>query len=238
MTGTEGFIQRWSRLKRLPEQPSQSEPSGGETPPGAEDSIGHFSHEGEASPQQGGQQAEPGFDPTTLPSIDSIAVDNDVRMFLQSGVPEDLKRSALRRMWVTDPAICNFIGVAENQWDFTDPEGIPGFGPMRETDDVAALVAHALGRREAIPGGIARVSLSEEFGTAPQPSNLPDAPESDPAEPHLVQAPSDPVEGKIRARIENDEQSLSLGGDDRTRFNQEETPRRRGHGGALPKVGS
>ena len=238
MTRPEGFIQRWSRLKRLPEQRSRSETGSDGTPRGAEKSIGRFSRGGEAGPQLAGKRAEPGFDLTALPAIDSIAVDGNVRMFLQSGVPEDLKRSALRRMWVTDPAIRNFIGVAENQWDFTDPKGIPGFGPIRETDNVAALVAQALGRREIPLDRIARANLSEELGTVRPPSILPSDSESDAAEPHGIQAPSDPVEGKIPARVENNEQSPALSGDVRTRFDQEKTPHRLEHGGALPKVRS
>jgi TorA maturation chaperone TorD len=39
---------------------------------------------------------------------------------------------------VTDPAIRDFIGIAENQWDFNDPTAMPGFGPLR-ADDVLAL---------------------------------------------------------------------------------------------------
>jgi hypothetical protein len=29
--------------------------------------------------------------------------------------------AALRRAWVSDPVIRDFIGIAENQWDFTNP---------------------------------------------------------------------------------------------------------------------
>lgn len=31
---------------------------------------------------------------------------------------------------LADPAIREFKGLAENSWDFTDPNGVPGFGPM------------------------------------------------------------------------------------------------------------
>ena len=42
-------------------------------------------------------------------------------------------RSTLRRSPDADrgPAIKNFRGLAENAYDFTDPDGGPGFGPMR-----------------------------------------------------------------------------------------------------------
>ena len=68
--------------------------------------------------------------PASLPSIDAITADTDIIAFLQSGVPAELTRAALRGAWTSDPAIRDFIGVAENQWDFNDPNGIPGFGPL------------------------------------------------------------------------------------------------------------
>jgi hypothetical protein len=55
------------------------------------------------------------FDLASLPSIDAIVADTDVRRFLQSGVPAELTRAALRRAWTSDPAIRDFVGIAENQ---------------------------------------------------------------------------------------------------------------------------
>jgi hypothetical protein len=34
------------------------------------------------------------------------------------------------RVLIADPAIRNFIGLAENSYNFTDPNGVPGFEPM------------------------------------------------------------------------------------------------------------
>jgi len=55
--------------------------------------------------------------PEELPSVDTITVDTDIRAFLKSRVPAELTRAALRRAWSSDPAIRDFIGIAENQWD-------------------------------------------------------------------------------------------------------------------------
>ena len=89
---------------------------------------------------------EPAFDPASLPSIESITGSSDIRAFLQKGVPAELTKAALRRVWTTDPAIRDFIGIAENQWDFTDPTAMPGFGPLEATDNVRELVAQAMGK--------------------------------------------------------------------------------------------
>jgi len=34
------------------------------------------------------------------------------------------------RVLIADPAIKNFIGLAENSYNFTDPNAVPGFEPM------------------------------------------------------------------------------------------------------------
>ena len=81
-----------------------------------------------------------------MPPIDSITAGSDIKAFLQAGVPQDLTRAALRRAWTADPAIRDFIGLAENQWDFTDPTAMPGFGPLEATDDLRQLVSQAMGR--------------------------------------------------------------------------------------------
>src|SRR6266567_3492109 len=90
------------------------------------------------------------FDPASLPSIETITINTDIRGFLQSRVPPELTRSALRRAWASDPAIRDFIGIAENQWDFNDPSSIPGFGLLGATDNVPALLAQAIGQVEKI----------------------------------------------------------------------------------------
>jgi hypothetical protein len=87
----------------------------------------------------------PPFDPASLPPIESITAESDIRGFLQAGVPAELTKAALRRVWTSDPAIRDFIGLAENQWDFTDPTTIPGFGPLEPTDSAAQLVKQAMG---------------------------------------------------------------------------------------------
>lgn len=53
----------------------------------------------------------------TLPPISSIGPGSDIRAFLALGVPEEVRRAALRRAWATDPAIHNFVGLSENSED-------------------------------------------------------------------------------------------------------------------------
>jgi hypothetical protein len=57
-------------------------------------------------------------DAASLPPIGSIGAASEIRPFLEPGVPQDLARAALRRAWMVDPAIRNFVGLSENFWGF------------------------------------------------------------------------------------------------------------------------
>jgi hypothetical protein len=127
----EDFLTRWSRRKR-----SSAE--------GAKATAEPALVRAEASPNSPEQitaDAERAFDPATLPPIDSITALSDISAFLQKGVPAELTRAALRRVWTADPAIRDFIGLAENAWDFTDPNAMPGFGPLESSDEVRRMIA-------------------------------------------------------------------------------------------------
>jgi hypothetical protein len=106
------------------------------------------------------------FDPASLPSIDSIAADTDIAVFLKSDVPTELTRAALRRAWTSDPAIRDFIGIAENQWDFNDPNGISGFGRLDATESGATFVAQLLSTPGKMPDLLAeRATPVERIGS-------------------------------------------------------------------------
>ncbi len=136
MTRSENIVSRWSRMKQ---QSARS---------AAPDALSSESKhiDAEAGDLNGATDAAPGtdpvtspaFDPASLPPLQSITAGTDIRSFLDSNVPPELTKAALRRAWATDPAIRDFIGIAENQWDFNDPTAMPGFGPIR-ADDVPGL---------------------------------------------------------------------------------------------------
>jgi hypothetical protein len=129
MSESENFLTRWSRLKRE----SGSEESGIDEKRTA-DALPDADIPSSAA-----------FDPACLPPIESIAADSDIRLFLQAGVPAELTRAALRSAWTADPAIRDFIGIAESQWDFNDPATIPGFGSLEATAHARNLAARVLG---------------------------------------------------------------------------------------------
>jgi hypothetical protein len=148
MTEPEGFLSRWSRLKR-----DTVEAENTSAPPDETAADEHHQNADDAKTssiasgvnEDATAPAPPSIDLSKLPPIESITAATDIRAFLAPGVPLELSRAALRRAWVADPNIRTFIGIAENQWDFTAPETIPGFGSLTAVDNVRQLVADVFG---------------------------------------------------------------------------------------------
>jgi Protein of unknown function (DUF3306) len=214
MTAHENFVSRWARLKRVSD-------SGGKTEHGAEGlrRVAAVSSNVEpGSAQDDNVSAGELFDPASLPPIEAITVDTDIRAFLQSRVPAELTRAALRRTWVSDPVIRDFIGIAENQWDFNDPNAIQGFGPLRGTDDVPALLEQALGRSNELAEAFVEIPLPVE--QAPFPATVHDPGDID--QTNIRNASNeDSAEGAVIEVDRADEKDSSVKG-----------PL---HGGALPR---
>ena len=206
MSEPKNFLARWSDRKLQPEaekSPEENKPS-----PSAETVAKESS------------ESLPEFDITTLPSLDSITPNSDIRVFLQRGVPAELTRAALRRAWSADPAIRDFVGLSENSWDFNAPDSIPGFGSMTLAD-VQRSTEHFF------------KTLSEKTNIqAPQetaPENEKNSPETPLPAPELDSKPDVTVprheQQASNAAVQHDEEEHSAG----------EPVVRRRHGGALPE---
>ena len=103
MSDSETFLSRWLRLKGQSEAASPSVDTSSPVP----------------------------FDPASVPPLDSIVADTDMQQFMREAVPEELTRAALRSAWRADPAVRDFVGIAENQWNFNDPVSIPGLNDLK-----------------------------------------------------------------------------------------------------------
>jgi len=149
MSNLDSFILRWARLKRASAVAHSAE------------AISASAEISTPKPHAEGAPAEP-LDPTTLPPLGSITADTDISAFLRSGVPAALTRAALRRAWASDPAIRDFIGIAENQWDFNDPDAIPGFGPLPAADGLPVVFTEVSSIAETIPEALRELAESVE----------------------------------------------------------------------------
>src|SRR6267378_601321 len=131
MTRSENIMSRWSRMKR--ETAKGIEPDG-LSPERKPIDAGSADLKATVATPAADCPTSPSFDPASLPPLQSITAGTDIRSFLGSSVPVELTKAALRRAWATDPAIRDFVGIAESQWDFNDPTAMPGFGPLRAND--------------------------------------------------------------------------------------------------------
>jgi hypothetical protein len=171
--------------------------------------------------------ADQPFDLAHLPSIESIAANTDIAAFLRTGVPDELMRAALRRAWTSDPAVRDFIGIAENQWDFNDPNAIPGFGPLDPMENTGDLFAQVSGRLEQIPDALA--DIVPPINATPPRVAVSTEPSLDQrfaaGEPRLTdgRAPPDEIQDAAASRKEEPIEESRSG------------PRKRRHGSALPR---
>jgi hypothetical protein len=211
------FIARWSRRKQ--------EAKGDHTVPAQEEaSEGHGSA---SSSREAAEPIPPETELSNLPSIESIDAVTDITAFLRKGIPQELSRAALRRAWSADPAIRDFVGLAENAWDFNDPNAMAGFGPLDySAEQIDALVRNIFG--DAVQATQSLLIPPVEAGegaarSAPAESGLTDA---------SNQAIVDPRPSEESASAELLPGSAASQPSDAG----EETPlRRRTHGGALPR---
>ncbi len=101
----DGFLERWSRRKR------------GESAPGAPETE----TETTVVLPQSEEDSDAG-DPDViakLPDLDSLTEETDFSAFLQDGVPEALRRQALRRLWRLNPVFANLDGLNDYDEDYS-----------------------------------------------------------------------------------------------------------------------
>jgi hypothetical protein len=210
----EQFLARWSRRKQ---EAAHADPA----PEAAAEAHG-LSPCNRAAAEPG----PPETDLSNLPPIESIDAATDVTAFLRKGIPQELSRAALRRAWSADPAIRDFVGLAENAWDFNDPNAMAGFGPL----DYSAEQVDALVRR--IVGGVVETGESLLNPLAET------AEDAAPAEPgsaqssHSVKAITEP---RPFDEFEAAGMPSSSAASQPTAANEETSFPRRTHGGALPR---
>jgi hypothetical protein len=226
MSDPDNFLSRWSRRKLEPQDaPDEKKPPEAKPVEAPEDAVESQA----AAPSRQDPKQEPAFDPSTLPSLDSITAGTDIRDFLKPGVPLSLSRAALRRAWTSDPAIRDFIGIAENQWDFTN-DSIAGFGPL-DPAEVPRLFAQFMGSSSKKEPGAGDTDAAQP----PSPENAATASEPEPERAVTAQEPAQP---ESDTAISEDSSQRSNENDAAQNDGGEKTldyaAPRHGHGRALP----
>ena len=131
----EPFLNRWSRLKAehgaRPDRP-------------------------EAAPEQ--QAPEPDRAELKLPALESLNEASDFSVFMADGVPDGVRRAALRRLWRLDPVLANLDGMNDYEEALSTIGGASV--AVRTTFDVLS---------GAMPNPQAQASGTDEAPAAPQP---------------------------------------------------------------------
>lgn len=102
----DSFVSRWSRRKR--------ERHRGDVPEG--DNPPETSESREPAP---GEAVDPDRIVESLPDIETLDEDSDFTVFLKDGVPEQLRRRAMRKLWRLNPVFANLDGLNDYDEDFT-----------------------------------------------------------------------------------------------------------------------
>ena len=202
-----GFLSRWSQRK-LAEKDGEALPP--DPPPAPAALAGPPPAIADDQPVEA--PAEEEFDLSTLPPIETLTAESDFSVFWKKGVPEALRQAALRRAWVADPVIRDYVSPLDYGWDFNTPGGLPpGFSDtLAETaEKVAELLRQAVGERDPEPPA------------PPEPLAVAEVPPEAEAEPEAEQP----------ALLAEDAEQPSQ--EYMTVAKEIPAPRRR-HGGALP----
>ena len=137
-----GFLSRWSQRKAEARQQEVAEPA--------------------TAPEQAEEQFPEAVDVEALPPVEGLDETSDFTPFLRKGVPDTLRRAALRKLWVTEPSVVNYVPLVEYAWHNNEP----GFGPLLPTDNVEQLL------KQIIEGN--PFSLPPEPETPPQDKPMPE----------------------------------------------------------------
>lgn len=236
MSDPKNFLTRWSRRKQAtanekarPEQPAAPDADKPLAP-------GEDAHRTDAAASRDAANAPavPEFDLSKLPSLDSIGANSDITAFMQAGVPAALRHAALRRAWVADPAIRDFIGPSENAWDFTDPTAMPGFGELDPQLDIKKLVAEIF--RDAEPETKSPADSTPPLASPEPATQLPDQSDTTPG----IPAASEPLKAESQQVATSNRDALLQRNENAAtqHENSQQEPvamKARRHGSAMPQ---
>ncbi len=114
----DGFVKRWSLRKRTARRPRAEE--------------GHADQTAQA-PAAAAPEVEPPAGPPSeaagdpevvarLPDLDSLDDASDFSVFLKEGVPDVIRRKALRKLWRINPMLAHLDGLDDYDDDYTVAE--------------------------------------------------------------------------------------------------------------------
>ena len=148
----EGFLTRWSRRKEAVREGEEGVPE-----PFAEEQAAALP--AEVTKDQPVEEIAP----EDLPDIETMDKDSDYKAFMKTGVPPDLQRQALARLWRSDPALANLDELLDYGENFATEGKIVG----------ALKTAYQVGsgylkQEEDDDPPVAELASDEDGATAPE----------------------------------------------------------------------
>lgn len=184
----EGFAARWSRRKRAEEVAPLPEATPDPEALAAEE-------EALRAEEEANRLAAEAVD------LDAVKYGDDFSVFLRRGVPEMLRRTALRKFFVSDPLLANLDGLNDYDIDYNIPSGKvyksawdATKGYLGKAEDVVETVSEQLKSPDTAPPTVVpETTLCERQDPAPTetPAQMADEP-----------APEAPRRVSLRRRLE------------------------------------
>ena len=152
---SEAFLSRWSRLKRTEKQAGQDRAA--------------------PDPAEEPGQTDAGSEvPPDLPAIDSLDEDSDFSVFMQQGVPDDLRQMALRKLWRISPDEIDGLDDYDEDYSLvkmvldkaSDVEEVAKGMPDEQTEEAVAAADGAGQDSPKRPAAETEVAISTETAEA------------------------------------------------------------------------
>ncbi len=170
----DGFIERWSRRKRTARRPRAEEGHADQTAQAPTAAVP------EVEPPAG-PPSEAAGDPEVvarLPDLDSLDDTSDFSVFLKEGVPDVIRRKALRKLWRVNPVLACLDGLNDYDEDYTVSEAlVKGLKTVYERgkryldeDETAAPEGQTAEAETATPEGEAAEAEAGEVPAATEAS--------------------------------------------------------------------
>ena len=110
----DGFLSRWSKRKLETKEEVQAEPVLEAVQPSENPPLEVVEGPTECKISEEQQEII-----ESLPKIEELTAESDFTGFLQNGVPEELQRLALRKLWKSNPVFANLDGLNDYDEDFS-----------------------------------------------------------------------------------------------------------------------
>ena len=139
----EGFLTAWSRRKRAAARAEAATVTEAEEDAAEAEAVADV----ESGPLPDDEPELDADELAALPSIDEISAKTDLQPFMKRGVPEALRKAAMRKVWLSNSLIRDHDDPAvDYAWDWNAPEGVPGAGGVLNKDGVSKMVDDLINR--------------------------------------------------------------------------------------------